>query len=73
MTLLYLDSPSPLTPHEQLLFGGFVVGLFILYVLRSIPFFGTLYYHITTMLIIIFTFGMVNYTKKNIKEWWNKD
>jgi len=72
LNLLYVDSPSPLSPQEQLVFFVVIGVILVIYYLRHIPIFSFLWWHIRTLLMIIFAFFIVGYAKKSIKDWWDE-
>lgn len=70
---MYIDSPSPLSQQDWIVLG--VIGIFVLisYILRHTLVGAILWWNIRALFMIILAFAFVNYTKREIKEWWNKD
>ena len=52
----------------------FLAAIFVLYLLRNAhPIFGGIWRIISLFGIVLFVTLFVNYAKKEIKDWWNKD
>ena len=72
MNLIYIDSPPLLSQHDWFIAGVTALVIFIIWLLRHTLIGGILWWNIRTLFMVIFAIGLVDYSKKEIKDWWDK-
>ena len=51
----------------------FFIALFLLWLFRRVPIIGGIWKIISIFFTVLFLTLFVNYAKKEVKAWWNKD
>lgn len=67
------DYNNPVATEDYIMLFIVIGVIFCLYLFRHIPIIGMLWRIVSIGLVVLVTILTVNYAKKEIKEWWNKD